>query len=280
VKNAAFFVVSALKVAAILMNLPLLVLGALETVENILGAIGLIAAYSVEGHSAGTWKFRWTTARVLLSDSWPLILSSVGIVTYMKIDQVLLGGMIDSATVGIYAAAVRMVEVWYFIPSAITISVFPTIVRARTNDPALYERRLQQLYDLIALVSLGLAFVVTILSRIIMLWMYGPEYIPGASVLTIYVWSGVATFLGVASSQYLMAENLAQLSMYRTLLGMIANIALNLILIPAYGMIGSAIATLFSYFLATFGLVLFPQTRAHTVMLLRSLNVARHLVRR
>jgi Na+-driven multidrug efflux pump len=98
--------------------------------------------------------------------------------------------------------------------------------------------------------------------------------------LTIYVWSGVATFLGVASSQYLMAENLAQLSMYRTLLGMIANIALNLILIPAYGMIGSAIATLFSYFLATFGLVLFPQTRAHTVMLLRSLNVARHLVRR
>jgi PST family polysaccharide transporter len=47
---------------------------------------------------------------------------------YMRIDQIMLGQMVGNETVGIYSAAVRITEVWYFIPMAIVASVFPSII--------------------------------------------------------------------------------------------------------------------------------------------------------
>jgi len=90
-------------------------------------------------------------------------------------------------------------------------------------------------------------------------------------VLQIYIWSAVATFLGVASSQFLIAENFTKISFYRTLIGMISNVILNLILIPQMGIIGSAFATLISYSLATFSLIFWKNTQQQVVMMFKSL---------
>jgi O-antigen/teichoic acid export membrane protein len=67
----------------------------------------------------------------LLKDSWPLLLSSIAISIYMRIDQVMIKNMLGDREVGLYSAAMRLVEVWYFIPMIITQSVFPAIVNAK-----------------------------------------------------------------------------------------------------------------------------------------------------
>jgi PST family polysaccharide transporter len=85
--------------------------------------------------------------------------------------------------------------------------------------------------------SSGHIFLYQIIQRL-----FGNEYSPAAPVLTIYIWARVALFFGVASSQYLINENLTKLSFVRTFVGMILNVALNLIFIPLYGIIGSAVA--------------------------------------
>ena len=270
-KNIAFLLVSLLKVVAILLHAPLIYFALLATVEVFFGAVGLVLAYRVHGNLLRGLSYSWTIARKYLRDGWPIMFSSVAIVIYMKIDQVMIGRMINTEAVGVYAAAVKIVEIWYFIPSAITISVFPTILEAKKTDAVLYEKRMQQLYDVMAMLSVGLAVIVTIFATPIMSLLYGKEYLSGIPVLTIYIWSGVGTFLGVASSQFLIAENLTRISLYRTMLGMISNVVLNLVLIPKYGIIGSAVATLISYLIATFSLVLFSSTRAQASMLLRSL---------
>jgi O-antigen/teichoic acid export membrane protein len=102
-----------------------------------------------------------------------------------------------------------------------------------------------------AFISISIAVVVFVLSKSIISILYGVQYINSSTVLSIYVWAGVPVFLGVASSQYLIAENLTKVSFYRTLLGCIANVILNYILIPKYGIEGAAWATLilFRYFL-------------------------------
>ena len=46
----------------------------------------------------------------------------------MKIDQVMIKEMLGAEAVGQYAAAVRLSEVWYFIPIIIASSLFPAIV--------------------------------------------------------------------------------------------------------------------------------------------------------
>jgi len=58
--------------------------------------------------------------------------------------------------VGLYAAAVRLSEAWYFIPMAITSSVFPAIVNAKKQSEELYYQRLQKLYDLMVWMAVAI----------------------------------------------------------------------------------------------------------------------------
>jgi O-antigen/teichoic acid export membrane protein len=129
---------------------------------------------------------------------------------------------------------------------------------------------LQKLYDLLAWLAIGIAVPVTFLSDEIIYILFGGEFSPAAPVLTIYIWAGVAVFLAVASSQYLVNENLTKLLFSRTLVGMIINVALNFILIPIYGIVGSAIATLVSYTAVTFALSFHKKYYSQFKMMLRA----------
>ena len=119
--------------------------------------------------------------------------------------------------------------------------------------------------------AIGISIPVSIFSADIINLLYGSKYLSSAPILTIYIWAGAAVFLGVASSQYLVTENLTKISLFRTSLGMIVNVFLNIILIPKYGILGSAIATLISYSLATFSIVFFNNTSHQFMMMLKSI---------
>ena len=207
----------------------------------------------------------------LLKDSWPLILSGLVIAIYTKIDQVMIKNMLDSKELGYYAAAVRLSEAWYFIPVALTNSIFPAIVNAKKVSNKFYFNRMQKLYDILAWMAIAIAVPVSIFSKDIINIIFGNEFQSAAPVLTIYIWAGVAVFLGVASSKYLITENFTKLSFFRTFIGMIFNVILNLILIPKYGIVGAAVATLVSYSVATFSLIFISKTSLQIKMMLKSI---------
>ncbi len=240
------------------------------TLESAFWAIGFVAVYKKQGLKILSWKYNKETAVQLIRDSWPLILSGIVISVYMRIDQVMIKKMLNDQEVGYYAAAVRISEAWYFIPMVITTSLFPAIVNAKKTSEILYMNRLQKLYDLLAWMSIAIAIPVTIFSGTIVKLLLGPQYFSSADVLTVYIWAGVAVFLGVGSSQYLITENLTKLSFYRTFIGMIFNIILNFILIPKIGIVGAAIATLISYTLATFSVGISKETYPQLKMMIKS----------
>jgi O-antigen/teichoic acid export membrane protein len=189
----------------------------------------------------------------------------------MKIDQVMIKNMLDSKELGYYAAAVRLSEAWYFIPVALTNAIYPAIVNAKKVNNKFYFNRMQKLYDILAWMAISIAVPVSIFSKDIINIIFGAEFQSAAPVLTIYIWAGVAVFLGVASSQYLITENFTKLSFFRTLIGMVINVILNLVLIPKYGIIGAAYATLISYSVATFSLIFIKKTSYQIVMMLKSI---------
>lgn len=197
-------------------------------------------------------SFECNIAKKLLKDSWPLIFSGLVVLVYMRIDQVMIKEMLGDKEVGIYSVAVRLSEVWYFVPMVITTSVFPSIVNAKKISEALYYARLQRLYSLMVLVAIGVAVPTTIISDWLIVYLYGEEYRIAGEVLRINIWAGVFVFLGVASGSWLANENLQHLDFLRTFSGAVANVLLNLILIPAYGIVGAAIATVISYTIAGF----------------------------
>jgi O-antigen/teichoic acid export membrane protein len=250
--SASVILSSILKVIFILIKAPLIYFVFAVVFEYFALAVGLILVYHFNKLSIFNWKYSKELASSLLKDSWPLMLSGIVVMIYMRIDQIMIKHMISEEAVGYYAAAVRLCEAWYFIPVTLCNSIFPAIVNAKNVSEEFYNNRMQKLYDLLTWLAIGIALPVTIFSSHIIRLLFGNEFSTASPVLTIYIWAGVAVFLGVASSQYLINENLTKLSFIRSFVGMVINVVLNFILIPIYGIIGSAVATLVSYTVVAF----------------------------
>ncbi len=269
--SASVILSSALKVIFILIKAPLIYFVFAVVFEYLALVVGLIAVYHHNKFSIFNWKYSKALASSLLKDSWPLALSGVVVMIYVRIDQIMIKNMMSVEAVGYYSAAVRLCEAWYFIPVTLCNSIFPAIVNAKNVSQEFYNNRMQKLYDLLTWLAIGIAVPVTFLSSQIVELLFGNEFSQAAPVLTIYIWAGVAVFLGVASSQYLINENLTKLSFSRNFIGMILNIILNLILIPKFGIIGSAVATLISYSLIIFSLAFHKRFIVQFRMILKSI---------
>jgi len=269
--SASVIFSSALKVIFILQKASIIYFVIAATAEYLFLAIGLVIVYRQNNLSIFNWKYSKAWASSLLKDSWPLALSGIVVMIYMRIDQVMIKNMMSDEAVGYYAAAVRLCEAWYFIPVTLCNSIFPAIVNAKNVSEAFYNNRMQKLYDLLTWLAIAIAIPVTIFSSLIIQLLFGSDFADASPVLTIYIWAGVAVFLGVASSQYLINENLTKLSFMRTLIGMILNVVLNFILIPSYGIVGSAVATLVSYTVVTFILFNHQKFTLQFKMMMKSL---------
>ncbi|MDP5337683.1 MAG: flippase [Nodularia sp. (in: cyanobacteria)] len=250
-KNTAFIIIAFIKVALIKMQAPLLAFAWAGLAEVGLASVGLIIAYRIQGYSI-LWRWSLPVAKTLLRESWPLMLSGLTIMIYMRIDQIMLGEMVDSSAVGLYSAASRISEVWYFIPMAISSSVAPEIYAAKEVSEELYYQKIKKLIRVLVLISIVVALPMSFLSERIITMLFGNSYAGAGSILAIHIWASLFVFMGVATSSWFIAEGLTHLSFRRTLMGAITNVFLNLFLIPAYAGVGAAIATVISQAIASF----------------------------
>ena len=268
--SASVILSSVLKLIFILTEAPLICFVFAVVFEYAALAVGLIAVYHHNKLSIFNWKYSKTIALSLLKDSWPLALSGIVVMIYMRIDQIMIKNMMNVEAVGYYSAAVRLCEAWYFIPVTLCNAIFPAIVNAKNVSEEFYNNRMQKLYDLLTWLAIGIAIPVTIFSNQIIQLLFGNEFSSASPILTIYIWAGVAVFLGVASSQYLINENYTKLSLSKNFLGMVINIFLNILLIPIYGIIGAAIATLISYTLSVLFIGLFQSLRKQFILMIKA----------
>ncbi|HXH98625.1 MAG TPA: flippase [Sphingobacteriaceae bacterium] len=270
IQNICLLISALVKTTLVLLKLPLIYFALALVLDGLMLASGLMLIYHRKQQNLLAWSFSRKRAKTLISQSWPLIVSAVMVSIYLKIDLVMLK-QLGSKQVGIYYAAAKISESWYFIPVAIITSVFPAIIHARKNDIDRYHKRLQNLYDLLIGISLPVAILISFWAQDLITLIYGDQYHGAGTILSIHIWSGIFVFYGSASSQYLLAEGYTFITFLRTSMGAVINVALNIFLIPIYGVLGAAIATLIAYFIATFFILLFPHTRKHGIMMFRSL---------
>lgn len=252
VRNAAFLIITFVKIILIMTRSSLISFACAGLAEIVLGTIGLVVTYRLHGYYLKKWQISLRYAKELLADSWPLVLSGLAVGLFMKIDQIMLREMVGSESAGIYSAATRISEVWYFIPAVIVSSVSPSIIEAKKMSEGLYYHRLQKLFNLIAGLAFAIAIPITFLSRPLVLLLFGESYAAGSPILAIHIWATLFYFLGIAQGPWNITEGLMNLSLKRTLITAMVNIILNLILIPLYAGIGAAISTVTSYVCGAF----------------------------
>jgi O-antigen/teichoic acid export membrane protein len=251
-QSAALILSSGLKLACIFLRLPVLYFALILSAESLFVAIALTVFYIQRHASPAAWRFFLPTGKRLLVNSWPLIFSGIVISIYMRIDQVMIKQMLNLESVGRFAAAVRLSEFWYFVPMVVCSSLFPAVLNAKQADSKVYHDRVQRLYDLMAWLAIPVAAATSILADDVIRLLFGPQFSGAGPVLAIHIWAGVFVSLGVASSKWLITENMQMFIMVRTSLGAIVNIVLNLFMIPIYGIKGAAIATLCSQAVASY----------------------------
>jgi PST family polysaccharide transporter len=260
------------KIYFVIEQLPVAYFVGAQVFEAALGTLLLMRSYRNRAGTHHRWRFDSPLATSLIREGFPLFLASVAVAAYMRLDVILLAALASEDDVGYYSAAQRVVELWYFVPAAVCMSVFPSLVGLRSSDPALFFRRLSLLYRFTIFSSTAFALTIAILSPWLIPIVYGDLYERAVSVLTILAWASVAAAMGVASSQYLVIEGLIHVALARTLIGLSVAALLLAVLVPPLKSIGAAIAATAGYSAATFAVLLFPGMRQHSRCMLEAFN--------
>ncbi|MFJ5445038.1 flippase [Methylobacillus methanolivorans] len=268
----SFIFISIVKIILLLNSAPLIAFAWAGFFEILLSGLFLLGAYYFNNLSIRLWRFDREIALELLRESWPLILSSIAIMIYMRIDQIMIGEILDNEAVGLFSAAVRVSELWYFVPIAIVNSTMPSIIELRYKNKALYFHKTLKLFKFLVIMAFLVAVVMSFVGEFLVKILFGSYYSLSASVLVIHTWAGVFVVLGVLSGSLLTIEGMQKFGFYRTLNGCVVNVVLNLLLIPKYGINGAAISTVISYAVAVFSVGIFKRCRKLFFMMLTSIN--------
>jgi O-antigen/teichoic acid export membrane protein len=271
-KITQLFISSALKIYLVFTNEDLLWFVLVSAIDQMVLGINLYISYKKQLLANFYNKFDSQILVKLLRESWPLMLSSLAITIYMRIDQIMIQNMLGAKEVGIFTAAVNIVSAFYFIPIIITSSLFPSIISSKKISEELYYERLQLLFSTLTWIAILIYIPMIIFSDQLVNLLYGQNFKNAGQVIYIYAFAGIFVFMGVASARWYINEGLQKITLLRTLVGAAINIALNLILIPIINLKGAAIATLISQITVAFLLDLGSnKTRLVFIMKLRAL---------
>jgi PST family polysaccharide transporter len=240
--------------------------------ETAVSAVALLAVYRYRGYLVTAWRFSLRRVRSLLGISWPMILSGTLYLVYLRIDQVMLREMVSDEAVGIYSTAVRISEVWYFLPVIVSTSLFPELVKSKKIGEAVYHAAYQRVYDFLAWTSMPVVVALTFLAGPVIRLLYGEAFSAGGVILAILIWSSPFAFMRELYGKWLVSENLTKFFMLAHGSGALINVLLNLYLIPRFGGEGAAVATLVSYTVGGY-LICFAhgRTRIAGIMMTRAL---------
>lgn len=183
-------------------------------------------------------------ARGMLKVSYHYILASMMVAIYGQTDKLMLKQMLDETAVGYYATATAICAMWTFVLQAIIDSIYPTVLNLKKKDQAAYEKKNRQLYAIVFYVSCGVSLLFSLFGRLVVQILYGAEYLPAVNVLKTVTWYTAFSFLGVARNAWIVSEGCQKYLKYMYGIAAVLNVVLNLVLIPVWGVVGAALASL------------------------------------
>ena len=218
-------------------------------------------------------SFDWRLGREMLSRSKYYIIPSLMVMIFQHTDRIMIKLMMGEAETGFYSAAITCVGISGFVFSAVIDSMRPVILEEKGKDQARYENRVAQLYAIITFISLAQSIGMTVLAKPLVNLLYGAEYAPTAGILCVAVWYVTFSYYGSVRNVWILAEGKQRYLFGINVIGAAANVLLNLLLIPRWGGIGAAIASLITQFFTNviIGFV-FKPIRENNRLMLKGLN--------
>lgn len=220
------------------------------------GVVGFLAALVAQevlvlactaARFAGRYPLRLSglvaRARTLARSGAALGLLGVIVLLYFRLDIFMLEAMRGSEAVGQYALAFRITEALLLLAGAVSASAFPRFVELRRSGSDVeLARAFARVYRSVvvvgAVVAVGVSF-----SAPLLLPRFLPAYTEAAALIAVLGWSTVFMFANIQTADLLVAVGRTRTVTIVAAVNLGVNVAANLLLIPRYGAMGAAIAT-------------------------------------
>lgn len=247
IKSTSIVLTSILKLLLVYFKKDLVWFAYAIIAESLICTIGYIYFLNRHGEPIKRWSVSIPLIKKMLLEGWPLIFSSIAVMIYMKIDQVILHHIAGEREVGIYAAAVKLSEPWSFIAVNLVASTFPTMVLSKKKSLSDYYRKLQKMFSFMTIFALSVIIPTTLLADHLVSFIFGHDFISSAKILRVHIWANLFIFWAVAQDPWDIVEKHIKFVSFKTIFAAIMNISLNYVLIPKFGGLGAAWATVISY---------------------------------
>jgi len=218
--------------------------------SNVIDYCLISAILMVIYQKVGTQKLsvNWKIGREMLSRSKYYIIPSLMVKIFQHTDRIMIKLMMGEAETGLYAAAITCIGISGFVFAAVIDSARPVILEEKERSKERYEKRIVQLYSIITGMSLAQSVVMTLLAKPIVSLLYGEAYAGTAGILAVAVWYITFGHYGSVRNIWILAEQKQKYLTGINIVGAFANVLLNLCLIPLWGGIGAAIASVVTQF--------------------------------
>lgn len=196
-------------------------------------------------------SFGWGPAKVIVLATLPFYLNTVFHTVYNKIDVVLLrqategrlGLAAANQETGWYGAAAGLGALSMLLVPLLSGVMMPLLARARENEPLEYARLVKRSLELVLTMAIPISLALGLGADVLISLMIGKEYMPATLALRLLSPVYLFIYVSIISATVLQIENKTWTLAWMSAIGLVVNLAANLVLIgpaldrygPAYG---------------------------------------------
>lgn len=212
------------------------------------GAVNFILHYIFAlKFTALKFAFDFSLWKIIIGRSWPLALTIILNLIYLRADTILLSLFKDTETVGIYGAAYRIIDVVTTLPFMFAGLILPILTAAwLEKNQESFQKILQKSFDFMAIMAIPLLVGTQFLSKNIMISIAGNDFSAAGPVLQVLIFAVAAIFLGTIFTHATIAINKQKKLIGFYAFTSISSLLAYLYLIPRYSYFGAAAVTIYS----------------------------------
>lgn len=217
-------------------------------------------------------NYRYVNFKFLLRQSWPIWITSIFTLIYMRVDTLMINLIIDDYATGIYSSSVRIIESIILLPSIASTALLPYLKESKNVSIDFYNKRLSLFFKIALLGSSIFSILMWFYGDNLVSLVYGESFVNDFGLFSILSLCLIPISLGLITDKHILVEGLQKKIIHVVLIGAATNTILNWILISKMGIKGAAIATLISYLLNNFFIFFLFKDLKHIPKIILKIN--------
>lgn len=265
-----FFIINSIKLIAVYLQLDFLFFFQLTLLETLL-QIGLFGYFFFKDNKLFVNKKIFKILKIITVEAFPLFLTSLVIMLYIRIDQVMIEYFVGFEQLGQYSASVRLVDMVYMVSPILLTSLYPFISKQYKQNKKIYREYVKNFVYLFSYISIPIVLFTLFFSTNLIDFIFSDKFVDASLILQILILSTPFVFWNSLLYKVLIIENMMKINFYSSLASLAVNVILNYFFIPIYGALGAAISTVISYGFFIFIIPFISSLRFYMVDIFKSI---------